>query len=489
MYQQNIQLEDSPYRHTSRLSSTPLFNHYDYENGRPPAPPRHDTPPPPLPPKDGYFQTYSHNSVVYPEDEATGGILGSHLDPLESTKALYDPGYEPNSYRHDYGYGKRNGSFGYPKDYTNEHIEPLRPRRRRFKFNWKKAPWFVWTISVIQVGVFIAELARMGKLTGSPIQTKPTFNPMIGPSSYVMINMGARFTPCMHYIPNVTDATNLSFPCPNSTTVETDVCSLSELCGMGGLPPPPKVPDQWWRFIAPIFLHAGFIHIGFNLLLQLKLGADLEKEIGIVRFFIVYFASGIAGFVLGGNFTPDGIASMGASGSIFGVISLDLLDLLFNWQQYASPKRNLAIHIAEIVVSFVIGLLPGLDNFSHIGGFAMGILTGTAILRSPLKIRAGAHLQKDNSLFNGDSSNGKLPEFNWRNPLEHFHQRSRWWYAWVFVRVACVALAVVYFVVLIRQFENGGGHCSWCKYLSCLPVNGWCDQGNITTGSATSSSQ
>lgn len=373
-----------------------------------------------------------------------------------------------------------------------------RKKSRWKRFKWRKVPYFVWIVSLIQLAVFIAELAKMGQLTGSPIQTKPSFNPMIGPSSYVMINMGARFTPCMHEIKGVTDVDDLKFPCPNSTDTDSDVCTLNELCGMGGIPDNGP-PDQWWRFITPIFMHAGFVHIGFNLLLQLTLGADLERNIGIVRFFIVYFASGIGGFLLGGNFTPDGITSTGASGSLFGVIALDLLDLLFNWQLYMNPIRNLLLHIAEIIVSFVIGLLPGLDNFSHIGGFAMGLLTGTALLRSPIKLRVedAAELNHINGEpqqqeeFANDTGFSTKPEkkkhrvrvakFKWREPQAHFQNRSRWWYGWLAVRVAAIVLAVVYFVTLAKNFNRGGGNCSWCKYLSCLPVHGWCDQGKITT--------
>jgi membrane associated rhomboid family serine protease len=51
----------------------------------------------------------------------------------------------------------------------------------------------------------------------------------------------------------------------------------------------------------------------------------MEKEIGSVRFIIVYFTSGIMGFILGANFAGDGIASTGCSGSLFGIIALVLL--------------------------------------------------------------------------------------------------------------------------------------------------------------------
>jgi membrane associated rhomboid family serine protease len=247
---------------------------------------------------------------------------------------------------------------------------------------------------------------------------------------------------------------------------------------MGGIPAG-ATPNQWWRFITPLFLHAGFIHIGVNLLLQLKLGGEVERELGPILFPFIYLASGISGFLLGGNFSANGVASTGASGALFGIIALDLLDLLFNWQLYESPKRNLLIHIVEIIVCFVIGLLPGIDNFAHIGGFAMGILLGTAVLRSPLRLR---------SLPTPEGRRPKVlrARFDFKNPGRHLQNRKRMWYVWGAVRVAAVVLAIVYFVMLIKNFENGGSHCSWCKYLSCLPVNGWCDQGDLTTSTTLS---
>jgi len=77
--------------------------------------------------------------------------------------------------------------------------------------------------------------------------------------------------------------------------------------------------------IVPIFLHGGVLHILFNLLVQLRLGVDMEKAIGTVRFVIVYFPAGIMGFILGANFAGNGIASTGCSGSLFGIIAVVLL--------------------------------------------------------------------------------------------------------------------------------------------------------------------
>src|SRR5216110_1123445 len=116
--------------------------------------------------------------------------------------------------------------------------------------------------------------------------------------------MGARFPACMHAIPGITDNLQPIWPCLNNTqTTGGPLCTLEEICGFGGFHG--KTPDQvfsfydsraklqWFRLIVPIFLHGGVLHILFNLLVQLRLGADMEKVIGTVRFVMVYFASGI----------------------------------------------------------------------------------------------------------------------------------------------------------------------------------------------------
>lgn len=311
---------------------------------------------------------------------------------------------------------------------------------------------------------------------------------MIGPSPYVMINMGARYQPCMHNMPNVQNAsTTISWPCPNATAVtgSSVTCSLSELCGFNGVPNPhphgsiheKPAPNQWWRFITPIFIHAGIIHIGFNLLLQLTLGRDIEKLIGSIRFAIVYFASGIFGFVLGGNFAANGIASCGCSGSLFGILAITLLDLLYTWKRRTGPIKDLLFILVDVLVAFVLGLLPGLDNFSHIGGFLMGLVLGICLLRSPTSI----------SKRTSPSPLSRPHEEGFRGfcsqPLTFFRHRKGVWWAWWLLRVVTLVGALIGFVLLIKNFYFWGVTCHWCKYLSCLPVtvNGenWCNVGNL----------
>ena len=50
------------------------------------------------------------------------------------------------------------------------------------------------------------------------------------------------------------------------------------------------------RFITPIFLHAGLVHLLLNMLAQLTVSAEVERDMGSIAFVIVYFAAGIFGY-------------------------------------------------------------------------------------------------------------------------------------------------------------------------------------------------
>jgi len=309
---------------------------------------------------------------------------------------------------------------------------------------------------------------------------------MIGPSNYVLINMGARFVPCMRNTPGVQDSNiPIPWPCPWTTTLDPNVpsqqCNLTDLCGFSGVPNPKAngslndkpEPNQWFRFILPIFLHAGIIHIGFNMILQLTLGREMEIAIGSLRFALVYFSSGIFGFVLGGNFAASGIASTGASGSLFGVLALVLLDLLYTWKEQKSPWKEFAFIGLDVVISFVLGLLPGLDNFSHIGGFLMGLVLGICILHSPnvLRQRIGEgeppYAPVSTASKFDDDVDGGVQRFV-KRPVGFFKGRKPLWWAWWLLRAGALIGVTIGFIVLLNNFYTYHNTCSWCKYLSCL---------------------
>lgn len=299
---------------------------------------------------------------------------------------------------------------------------------------------------------------------------------MIGPSPYVLINMGARYVPCMRNSPNATEKIN--WPCPKTKSADPNDpdndCKLNDLCGFGDKEYTSTYhPHQWYRFIVPIFLHGGIIHIAFNMLLQILLGKEMELEIGSLRFLLVYLSSGIFGFVFGGNFAPQGIASTGASGALFGIIALELLSLLFHWGERKSPWADLAWLMLDIIISFALGLLPGLDNFSHIGGFIMGLVLGICLLHSPevLRRRIGADLPPYASMKQSRKTaqeSGGVRGFI-KEPVAFFKGRKPLWWAWWLVRATAMILVFVVFIVLLKNFYKANPtKCDWCKYLSCI---------------------
>lgn len=289
-----------------------------------------------------------------------------------------------------------------------------------------------WILSLGMLIALIIELVVNTQYQGTPIATKPTFNFMLGPSAEVLINTGARFTPCIKYVSAVS---NIPFPCLNSTSSEsTCTQSLESICGFSGFAKPGQ-PDQKFRFVLPLFLHAGLIHYALNIAVQLTSSALIERQMGSLRFILLYLPSGIFGFILGGNFSLVGQPSVGASGAIFSTYAAVLVDLISHWSIEFRPARKLVFLLLEIVAGLLLGLIPGIDNFSHIGGFSMGLLL--AILLYPVLHQTITH---------------------------------RWtFYA---VRVMGFIGAILMFVLLYRNFflEDPAASCNWCRYLSCWPT-------------------
>lgn len=167
-------------------------------------------------------------------------------------------------------------------------------------------PWACWVIALILVVVFIVELIKsvsrlsfivlgqssrrsivasyfcQAQKTGKAISTSP-FNYMIGPSSEMLINLGARFTACMRSIPEITST---PFRCLNdsstSTSSITTTCTLEDICGFGGFGSS-GVPDQTFRFFTPLWLHVGVVHLLLNGLVLLTSSALVEKQMGSLR--------------------------------------------------------------------------------------------------------------------------------------------------------------------------------------------------------------
>lgn len=124
-------------------------------------------------------------SQMQSESSYTGAHSSIYRDPYGDSVPLTEASTQPvnNSYNPWVpGAQQLDPNSAAAAGITSPELPPPRVMMLKKVRVW---PWFMIFISVIQIIVFIAELIIMGKYTGSPIATKPYFNPMLGPSSYV----------------------------------------------------------------------------------------------------------------------------------------------------------------------------------------------------------------------------------------------------------------------------------------------------------------
>lgn len=130
---------------------------------------------------------------------------------------------------------------------------------------------------------------------------------------------------------------------------------------------------QPWRLITTGFLHGGFFHILFNMMMLVMLGRVLEQAFGWWRFLSVYFLS-----ILGGSmaviawvaiqpWTAQQV-TIGASGAIYGLLGAILVA-----QKRAgmSTASIMALIGANLLYGFI---MPGVSWQAHVGGLLIGIL-------------------------------------------------------------------------------------------------------------------
>ncbi|GAB4369318.1 MAG: hypothetical protein Kow0062_03130 [Acidobacteriota bacterium] len=147
----------------------------------------------------------------------------------------------------------------------------------------------------------------------------------------------------------------------------------------------------WWRLLTAVFLHAGIVHLAFNLWVLTSLGPRVEQEIGAARFVVLFVVSGAAGFLASALLIRG--TSLGASGAIFGLIGFGLA-----WGHRRGVRALRDEMLRWTVLGFVVLPLLGFalrlrpDHAAHAGGFVCGLLFGLALAAGPGGGRFGERL-------------------------------------------------------------------------------------------------
>jgi rhomboid protease GluP len=142
--------------------------------------------------------------------------------------------------------------------------------------------------------------------------------------------------------------------------------------------------NEWWRLITAMFLHAGLVHIGFNMMALMQFGPALEELYGSSRYLFLYVVTGAFGFLLS---AARGHFSIGASGALLGLVGATLAITSKRGGTYMRELRSRLI--SSVGILFVLGFsgFMAMDNFAHGGGLAAGFVIGKIFAdRQPVNV-------------------------------------------------------------------------------------------------------
>ncbi|KRK00735.1 protein rhomboid isoform X2 [Drosophila yakuba] len=114
----------------------------------------------------------------------------------------------------------------------------------------------------------------------------------------------------------------------------------------------PDKRHEIWRFLFYMVLHAGWLHLGFNVAVQLVFGLPLEMVHGSTRIACIYFSGVLAGSLGTSIFDPE-VFLVGASGGVYALLAAHLANVLLNYHQMRYGVIKL-LHIL-VFVSFDFG--------------------------------------------------------------------------------------------------------------------------------------
>jgi membrane associated rhomboid family serine protease len=151
---------------------------------------------------------------------------------------------------------------------------------------------------------------------------------------------------------------------------------------------PALIPQRPWTIVTYAFLHAGVLHLLFNMIGLFFFGPRLEAELGGRRFLGLYFTSVVAA-AIASLLTPF-VAIVGASGGVFGVLvgfaKFWPRDRIYFWGVIPIEARWFIVLLA--IYSIVGGFGGGgsIAHFAHLGGLVGGwVYLKVLELRSPAR--------------------------------------------------------------------------------------------------------
>ena len=145
---------------------------------------------------------------------------------------------------------------------------------------------------------------------------------------------------------------------------------------------------QWWRFVTPMLLHFGWLHLVFNLLWVWEFGRRIEILSGPLLLLSLVMVSAVSANLL--QFSMSGVGLFGGmSGVVFGLMGFALVwDKRLPEQTHGIAPGIYIFMLVYLVLGFTgaVDLLGfgNLANGAHLGGLIAGLIVG--LIASQLRV-------------------------------------------------------------------------------------------------------
>jgi rhomboid protease GluP len=133
---------------------------------------------------------------------------------------------------------------------------------------------------------------------------------------------------------------------------------------------PIEVYHRWWTLVSANYLHAGILHLLFNLFAFWQVAPLVVQEYGSYRMFSIYAIGGTTGFLV--SYLAGVGFTIGASAAICSLIGAAMYYGKSRGGYYGQTVyKQLG---GWVIAIFVFGLImPDINNWAHGGGFLAGI--------------------------------------------------------------------------------------------------------------------
>ena len=173
--------------------------------------------------------------------------------------------------------------------------------------------------------------------------------------------------------------------------------------------------------------HFSLIHLLITVIFQYTIMRPLEKLAGCIRVMIIYVVSGFVGSLASALFLRDSI-QVGPGGGQYAILACYLSELFIGWRSLKRPWIPFFKIIVCLIILFIVGLFPLVDNYSQLFGFIIGFLLNMIV----------------------------FPDVNFRKNVRR-----------LVVVTTALTLTIALFIVLIVLFYIVPFRCSSCQLFNC----------------------